>query len=342
MTAGDLMFVEPFAPPDVSEARSGPLAAFIVGGWAMTGAVLGTLVGATLQLVGVLPSVVPLTLAVALFAGFLGAVAWGVDRRLAEGRTPVLDGRGRRRVPAGVWLLGLPLAALVPSLIGLVVIASVRAESIVPGLLFLLVAGGMALLVRPLVATHRLTRAITAAELGRDDDARERLERIHASVWTPRSGRAQAALNLGLLCLQAGELDDAARWYARPRRGRARAFAQTGLALVHALQGQLDASEEALAQAMATGAGRAIQGEVDAVRLLVVLRREGPAAARPLGEQLVGPGAGALFLGLLAVSRAATGSAGAAAEILTPEVRAHLQGTSFARSIPELEQMLAS
>jgi len=51
-----------------------------------------------------------------------------------------------------------------------------------------------------------------------------------SSFWTTRGLQAQAQLNLGLPALQRGELDEAAEWYRRPARGRARAYRDEALA----------------------------------------------------------------------------------------------------------------
>ncbi len=333
------MSERPFAPPE-DEASSDTHLTVVVGAWAVAGASAGTLAGATLQLVGQSPSVVPWAvggLGAAALAGFL---AWTVERRMARARPAVADGRGRMSRPLGLWILALPLALLVVALAGMVVIASVRADSLVPGLAFLLAAGGMAWFARPLLASHRLTRAVQVLERGQLDEAQARLVRLAGSAWVDRGSRAQAQLNLGLLSLRRGDLDQAARWYVLPARGKARAFAQTGLALVAAIQGRHESAEDALRRARAAGGGRAIQGEADAVRLLMVLRREGPQAAVVLAERLSGAGAGLLFRGIHAAALHATGDAMGAELVLSGGVGEALRGSGLAGVIEEVREVV--
>jgi len=326
-----------FTPPVETEPPVLGLAV-TASAWAMAGAALGTATGATLHLLDLVPDVVPVGLAVALVAGILGVGAWFLERRASRGRPEVLDGHGRRARLLGVWLLALPLAVGVVSLLALVVVGTVHTESVGVGIAFGFVALGFITLGRPVLVSHLLNSAVQAAAV--DDRARARRlwDRLARAWWAPRSGRDQAALNLGLLSLQDGDLEQAARWYRVPHHPRASAFAAAGLALVLVLQGRFEEAEPLLVSASA--GGRATQAEVDGVRLLLVLRRDGPAEARSLGERLVGPDAGLLFLGVLATARRQAGDSAGVALLWDAGLGDALARSPLTTVVPELSELM--
>jgi Flp pilus assembly protein TadD len=326
-----------FAPPVETEPPLIGLA-LTASAWAMAGAALGTAIGATLHLLDIVPEVVPIGLATALIAGILGVVAWTLERRASRGRPEVLDGHGRHARPFGVWLLALPLALGVGSLLALVVIGTVHTGSVEVGVAFGVVALGFAALGRPLVVSHLLGNAVQAAVTGDRVRAERVWGRLARAWWVTRSGRDQAALNLGLLSLQGGDLDQAEHWYRLPRSPRAGAFAAAGLALVLVLRGRLEEAEALLVRASA--GGRATQSEVDGVRLLLVLRRDGPGEARALGERLFGPDAGLLFLGVLATARRGDGDPAGAAQLWAVGLGEALARSPLTGVVPELTELM--
>jgi hypothetical protein len=92
-----------------------------------------------------------------------------------------------------------------------------------------------------------------------------------------------------------------------------------------------------LSKAMTGPGARAVQPEADAVRVLLVWRKDGEAEAREIGEELVGPGATALHRALVAALRERAGDADGARALRTEDVQGLLMG-GMARAIPELRR----
>lgn len=321
---------DPYASPREHEATTGPTATAVA--WALAGAVGGTALGSLLDLLSVTEGAVALGLSGAGAAGVAGLLAWAFERHRARRRPTVLDGHGRLSRPLGAWLLLLPLVCGVGGLLALVVLGTVHTGRPAVGVAFLVAALGFATLARPLWTGRLLVGALQDAESGRLAAAEATWRRLATSRFAPRGAAAQAALNLGWLALRRGDLDEAAGWYALPDRGRAAAFAASGLALVHVLRGDWEQAEHLVGR---TG-GRAVQAELDGVRLLLVLRRDGAAEARELGERLLDDGAAPLFLGVLAAARRRTGDPAGADAILAGGAREALADLSTA--VPELRE----
>jgi hypothetical protein len=335
------MSLQPFEAPEEPAGDATP-GMVVVGTWMMAGAVFGAAVGATLQFLTWLSSLVGPGLVGGASGLVLGALAWGLDRRDAKRRPLLVDGRGRLVRPMGTWVLAAPLCLGMLGVLGLVVLGTIRSGSWAPfGFLF----GTVLLLVgiaRPLLGARALTGAVEAMEAGRTEDAVRRLRAIEGSPWATRPVRAMAHLNLGLEALRSGRLDEAATWYRRAGAGSGRALASTGLAFVRVLESQWEFAESLLSDASASAEGRTARVEIDGVRLLLVLRRDGPSEACLLGDRLLGPGADSLFLAVLAAARMRAGDeVGAQDLIAEPLVVAILAG-GFGQVVPELRGLSPS
>lgn len=319
-----------------SEARTGLTA--IVVGWMLAGIAAGTAIGATAHLVGAVRAVGAVVGSGGIVGALLGAAAWAWDRRRAGRRAAVLDGHGRWARPSAAALLGVPLAIGVASLLVLVVIGTVHTGSPLAGLAFLVVALGLLTLAPSVWVTGRLRAAALAAQAGREAEAARTWKTLARSRWAPRSAADQAALNLGSLALARQDGASARAWYGRVRGGRAAAFAASGLALLDVLDGRFAAAEHRLART--SRAGRAVQGEVDAVRLLLVWRRDGLAEALGLGDRLLGPESGVLFLAILAAIRREADDPEGAEALGGPALAEALRESTVARALPELRALL--
>lgn len=325
-----------FAPPEERAVSRGPSPIPVALVWSMAGAACGVAVGAWAQVLGLQRTVVPSGLGGAVLLFFLGLIAFAIERRAAKSRKELLDGRGRLVRPLAAWLITIPMALGASGFLAFVVVAWLRTGSTTPVLLFVLVMITMLGVSRPVIGSRSLAKAVEALESGRIADAQNRLLAIEAAPWWTRNVRAMAALNLGFLALIQGRLDDAGTWYARANLGKERALARTGLALVRALQDKYAEADEHLTQAGRTGEGRHAQAEIDGVRLLVALRREGPHEARRLGDRLMNPASGGLFLAVLASARSRAGDPAGAREILDEPGAREMVDSGFGDLIPEL------
>jgi hypothetical protein len=236
-------------------------------------------------------------------------------------------------------LVAVPILAGTVGVFGLVLLYALRIQSGFPLAMFgVVVLAGM-LVGRPALAARALTRAVEALESGDTLRARARLLALERAFWVPATSQIMAALNLGFLSFADGDLEEAARWYERAGRGRLNPYAATGLALVRTLQARWPEAEELLNSAGVGSAGRLAQAEIDGVRLLLALRREGPQEARELGERLNGPGAGGLFLAVLAACRRKTGDESGALVLLgDPTVEDTLQ-SGLGEWVAELKEL---
>ena len=333
---------EPFAPPAEQDPAEAANLSSVLAAWAMAGAVVGTSVGTTMQLVGQVEGSAAVGLSGAGAGAVFGFLAWLIDRQAAASRPSVVDGKGRLTKPASVALMAVPMGAAAIGLAGLVVVASVSAGSLVYGGAFAFVLLGLGWFTRPLVTSHRVGQAVQLAEGGDTDLARRLFLKIVDGWWITGSGRAQAQLNLGLLALRDGDLEMAARWYelpARSHKGKVGAFACSGLALVRTLQGRWSEAEAFLHKAQTRGRG-ALQPEVDGVRLLMVLRRDGAIEAREMGERLLALNSGSVFCAALAISREQTGHPDEARDLLEGGIGAGLRASGIVALMPELEELV--
>ncbi|MCB9668493.1 MAG: hypothetical protein H6736_02845 [Alphaproteobacteria bacterium] len=320
------------------EARS-PLGGVLLA-WMISGAVLGVAAGLTAQLTGQGTSQVLPALCLAGMTT-LGLVAWTIDRRLAEARPAVLDARGHLGRPPHALVYAIPLLAAAPALLVLVVVGSVGMKSFLPALVFGVGGFGLGWAARRLVSSHRLTEALQALEAGEVAVARERLEALESGWISTRRGRTTARLNLGMLALGEGDLERAGRWYLTVDDALGQTFARAGLALVRVLEDRLDEAERVLHEALASPGSSGVQGQLDAVRLLLTLRQEGPEAAAELGVSLEEPHSGELFRGLLALALLRAGRPQDAARVADPALLAVLDDSGWRAVIPEIAELLA-
>lgn len=335
------MSLEPFAPPDERSTDSGLSPAVVAGAWAMAGAAFGTALGAVLKSSGVIDTLVPVGLGGALFAGIVGSILFKYERASAATRPAMVDARGRVFRPVAAWVLGLPITAGGLGFLLLVILAALKTGSLVLAALCVGVIFAMGAVARPILGSRALHSAVLAIESGQPEEARKRLEAIDRAIWAPEPVRRMAAVNLGLLSLSEGDLDDAAEWYLHAGAGRSRALASTGLALVRVLQDRLEEAEQLLAGAAVGAEGRSAQAELDGVRLLLTLRRDGPDEARKFGERIAGPGAGGLFLAVLAAARWKAGDRTGAQALMRDHAVDDTLQSGFGQVIPELQELRA-
>ena len=147
-------------------------------------------------------------------------------------------------------------------------------------------------MVRPMLAGHRLRRALAEAAQGRGG---AELESLRHGWWVPAATRRLAALNLGLVHIRGGRWTPALGVLRSVKRGKAAGFAAASRALALVALEQYAAAESAIAEALSSTAGRSIQAEVDGVRLLLVFRRDGATEALELARRLGDAGQGLVF-----------------------------------------------
>lgn len=317
-----------------------PSLSLAVAAWVPAFGVLGTAGGTLLQLIGQVEGVAPTALRMAAAGALFGALAGWLDQRRAARRPALADGRGELRYHGDAWVLVVPLLVASAGFAVLVVLATVQAESALLGGGFLaasLLSLGFA---RPVWTRMRLARAAEALVLGDRDGAAEAWSRLVSHPLCTRSGRIQAHLNLGLSRMLAGRFDEAEHHYSRAGSGAAAGFAQTGVALIRVLRGDFAGAERAVGAA--SGAGRGVQSELQGVRLLLVLRRDGAPAAVELAERLHSDASGSLFLGVFAAACRATHQVDRSRDLLGRGVAEALAASGLDRVIPEVGEACAA
>jgi hypothetical protein len=322
------------APAEEQESDSWAWVTVLVA-WGLAGATVGTAIGATLQVASLLQNGAALGLGAALFGGFAGGGALILERSRSEQRPELVDTRGHRSRPLHGLLLAIPVGLALPALGWLVVVVSLGWSSWVPAVVFSMLAVGVAWGGQRVWSSHRLTLALERLELGQRDRAVRDLELLARSWLASRGVRTAARLNLAMLALTEGDGDGAVDWADAPSPSSAAyAWAAVTRALGHLLRGDaLDEVEDCLQKAVSGPGARAVQPEADAVRVLLVWRREGEAAARLVAEELWGPAATTLHRALLLVLRRQSGEA--VDDLDTEEVEGLLHG-ALGRAIPEL------
>lgn len=312
----------------------------VLGAWLLSGGALGLAGGVTRRLLFGADHLQSDMLIGVAGMGAAAMVAMMLDDRRREGAVALVDGRGRRRQVRSGWLYAVPIAVGAPSLFWLGVVGTVQVGSALPVVGFG-AAGATALwAARRVVARDALRRALESLEAGDASDARAALEDLATARWVPSSEADTARLNLGMVALASGELIEAERWLARVRLGVPRTFATVSLALLRVLDGQLDAGESLLGTLYAQKAGQVVRTQADAVRTLIVLRREGVDSGRDLAERLH-ERSGSLLTGLVAYLRWKQGDeAGADAALFGN--RATILGSGMAGLVPEIAEVLAA
>lgn len=300
----------------------------VLGSWGMAGASAGSAVGGVMQAVQGVEGASSAfgTAGIAVGAG-LGALALIAERKASEARPVLMDARGQPSRPLHGALFAVPVGVALPSLLVLGLVASLSLGSLVPLAAFGATAFAVAWAGLRVWSTHRFTTALEAVEEGDHALAHDRLASLADSWVASRSARGAARLNLGMIALQDGRGADALAWI-EGMSGTPPAWAHAGRALALLLQQRPEEAEAALGAGLASDGARLVQEQLDAVRVLLIWRTEGPEAARLLGERLGGPAATPLHRAMLAALRPEPGS-------LDDEVQA-LVASGLGRALPEL------
>ena len=321
-----------FKPPEEEDDdASGALMAVLA--WLVAGGAVGVSVGFTLDLMGWRAGAPVLAaLGGGLFA-VLGFLAWILERIQARKLVAVADVRGRLRRRRSFWLVAVPIALMIVGLVWMVIVGSVRAESLWAGVGFGGIAMGLTILFVPLWGQHLLGRGVESATMGDTDEARASLGRVSRGWWYGRLPRSIATLNLGYVELEAGQLDKALVCFESVRHERVEAQARVGQALCLVKKGLWERAEAALQAAYLPTGGRPKQHELDGVRLLLLLHRDGSEVAREVGEPLLTGQVGELFRGVLASARRSCGDGVGAQELLDDAVIQTLTPISLSLSL---------
>lgn len=333
----------PFDPPTSSMTRASARErtttrrwALVMGSWGLSATAVGTTAGATLQLLGS-PNAAARLGILGLFAGLgIGVIALLLERDQASRRPALVTGGGASDRPLHGALLGLPIALALPALLWMVVVASVAMGSALIGAFFGLGALGLAFAGLRVLAQHRLARALEALEEGRTPRSTDALEVLAKSPISPRHVRTTAQLSVAMSRLQEGRGLEALGWLESIEVGSAAAWAATGRAMASLLLAQDPSDAEShLAAAFDSEHVNDVRAQADAVRVLIVWRRDGPRAARTLAESLRSASATPLHLALLARLRALDGDHEGEDE-LSSEAVATMVDSGLGRAIPEL------
>jgi hypothetical protein len=329
---------EPFDAPEFDAAWGAVVG--VIGAWMLTGAVLGTVAGVLTDAMG-LSTRGPFLAGVSfvLGAGLAGMVAFRVERSRSLARPSLVDARGRRTRPVHAALYLAPIGVALPSMILLGILGSLRTQSPFPAIAAASLWVALVGMGRRLVHGHRVRLALEADEVGDRRGAIAAFHVVAGTWWSSVASRRAAHLSLGMMHLELGELEAAARSLVAVRGGRAETLARPALALVRLLQGHNHVAERLVREAAAGGGGPVVQTQADAVRVLLVWRNEGLEAGRGVGERLLGPGAGGLFLGVLAALRQADGDHTGAQTALAGGVLESLQERGLDQLVPELRAL---
>lgn len=330
---------DPYQAP--VEARPASGWALVVAAWGIAGFTLGIAVGFTARALGAPGWSTTLGGAVGMLAlGMAGVVVARMERWSAAERPSLVDGRGRVRQPVHAWVFAPPALVLLPALLWLGAGSAWALGSVWGAFPFAAVALGLVLAARQSLAGHRFAVALQLLESGQSEEGTSALEALAGRRWVPARVAVVARVNLGLAALARGDLTSANHWFSGAGTGPGGAWALTGLALVKVLDGAHDEAEALLAEAMTGASARHVQPQADAVRLLLVLRREGEGAARTLGENLVGPTSTTLFRGLLGAIRRSAGDDSGADALLNAATVQELRAMGLSRQLPELGAIL--
>jgi hypothetical protein len=331
--------MDAFAP--ATDAAPDASSAFVPVSWALAGFAVAVTAGFGAALAGAAPWVPPVAAGAGLVAGAtLGFALGRWERWSALNRPALVDAAGRRRRPVHPWVHLLPIALGAVALAVLGGLLGAATRSPWPPLSCAALVLGGTVLARQLLAEHQLARGLEHAEAGEVLAGRAQLSALARARWVPRAIRGVAAANLGMLALSAGDLVEAARWFAGVERGQAGAWARTGRALLAVLDGDVAGGEALIAEVLTGPFARSIGPQADAVRLLLVLRRDGEATALRLGEQLLRPDATALFRGLLCELRLRAGHP-IDDGLLAATTLAQLRALGVASKLPELSRVLS-
>ena len=290
--------VNPFDSPDddpVASPRVRPTQGIAeLLSWGAAGAAAGTSVGGLTLTAGSM-AVADVGAAAMVVGAALGGIALRAERGWAAGRPSLLDARGRPAWPLHGALFAAPVLVALPSLLLLTVLGSAWIGGPGPAVAFFAAAVAVGWAGIRVWSTHTYTTALAELEDGAVEQARAQLAGLARSWVATRSARTAARINLGMMALHEGRGDEALDWYV----GLGGAWAQAGRALALLMLGRTEEAADELGDALGGPAARHLQEQLDALRVLLVWRTEGPDAARSVGQQLLGPQATPLHRALL-------------------------------------------
>lgn len=313
--------MEPFAPPD-EPAKLDVSRGTVVVAWGVAGMALGTC-GALLVAAGLPVALMPV-LAGLCGGGLIGLVVAQLEGLALQGRPAKMRGTGH----AGLWARAVPTGIAT----GALAVCGLWSGSWIAGAGLGGLSVGLAVLLVPLYVRRALGRAVHAAQRGDAELARAGFLRIAYSSFAMRRQRSVALLNLGRLDLCLGDAEGALEMFSRIDDSRAMPWAATGAALAHLVAGRDQLATDSLPPAEYLPE---VRSELDALRIVLCWRREGPVSARRMAEERVANGAGTLSVGLLASLRFETGDHASARALMTPQLLDDLrQGPGY--HLPEL------
>jgi hypothetical protein len=281
---------------------SGPDTLPVVIAWMVTGAVLGMGYSVTVRVTSFDEQGAIRLLYAILLGAIVGVVAHLLERRwtLRYG-VELLDHRGHLVHPRHPVVLVLPAVIAIPGLLWLGVVGSLHTHSLLAaeafGVSSLLVLAGL----WRAWCSHRLTLGLQYLTVNENVRGRGILEGLGTGVLVPARLKSIARLNVAQLALRGGELQQALALFQGVRRPKSRAVALVGSALTQTLLGRYGAAEVTLRELSRLPGARELQSQIDEIRLLVALRRDGEVKAFELGQRLSSPNNGDVFEALLVV-----------------------------------------
>lgn len=274
----------------------------VVIAWMVTGAVLGMGHSLTVR-VTAFDEYGAARLAYAILLGAVtGVLVHALERRWTRRYgVQLLDQRGNFVYPRHPVVFVLPAFIAIPGLLWLGVIGSLHTRSLLAaeafGVSTLLVLVGL----WRAWCTHRLTLALQYLTVNENVRGRRILEGLGTGVLVPARLKSIARLNVAQLALRGGELQQALALFQGVRGPKSRAAALVGSALTQALLGRYGAAEVSLRGLARLSGARDYQSQIDEIRLLVALRRDGEEAAFELGQRISSPNDGDVFRALMVV-----------------------------------------
>ena len=213
----------------------------------------------------------------------------------------LMDQRGQTVVPRHSVVYVLPAILAVPGLLWLGVVGALHTHSLLAAEAFLVSTVIVMWGLWRAWCSHQLNRALLLISSGESGPGQALLRSLASKRLAPVSVKEGASLNLANLALRLGDLSAALSYFERVRRPSRRAPALIGSALAHALLAKYGGAERRLRDITQLPRARDYQHQVDEVRLLIMLRRDGELAAFEFGERLSGGSSGDVFRGLMMV-----------------------------------------
>ena len=275
----------------------------VVIAWALLGAVLGMGYSLTTRMTdGDQRGAVWVVSAIAL-GSITGWLVHKLERSWSRERgVALMDQRGQSIVPRHSAVFVVPAAFAIPGLLWLGVVGALHTHSLLAAEAFLVSTTLVFWGVWRAWCSHQLNAALMLVSDGKVSDGGALLRTLAVRALAPVSVKESAALNLAHLALRTGQLSVALTYFEQVRRPSRRAPALVGSALANTLLGRYGAAERRLRDITKLPRARDYLPQVDEVRLLVALRRDGPLAAFEFGKRLGSPANGDLFRALMMVA----------------------------------------